>query len=57
MDHTDWEDHKAEIERLYVRQDKTLKEVMEILRKRRNFHKTYCHPSYYRISYEGYYAD
>ncbi|KAL5362178.1 ankyrin repeat-containing domain protein [Aspergillus floccosus] len=39
MDHTDWEDHKAEIERLYIRQDRSLKEVMKILRTR-NFHKS-----------------
>ena len=49
MAHTDWEDHKAEIEHLYIRQDKALKDVMEILRTRTNFHNTYCLPAYHRI--------
>ncbi|KAK2757644.1 hypothetical protein FQN54_004613 [Arachnomyces sp. PD_36] len=40
MEGTDWEDYKEEIKRLYIRQGKTLPEVMEILRKRRNFNKS-----------------
>ena len=40
MDNQSWEAHKAEIERLYLEKDQTLKDVREALAKR-GFHKTY----------------
>lgn len=40
MDNQNWEARKAEIERLYLEKDQTLKDVREALAKR-GFHKTY----------------
>lgn len=41
MERDEWEDHKDEMKRLYVRQEKFQKEVMSILQRRRRFHKMY----------------
>lgn len=40
----EWEEHKFIIEELYIRDNMTLEELMEVMRTRCNFHATYGTP-------------
>lgn len=45
MANLDWEAHKAEVERLYIHEDKSLKEVIQTMGAVHGFCKRYIHIS------------
>lgn len=51
MAESDWQDHKLEIARLYLEENKPLKEVMQIMLEIYGFYKTYTRPFAVPYSY------
>lgn len=51
MAESDWQDHKLEIARLYLEEDKPLKTVTQIMLETYGFYKTYARPFAVPLSY------